>query len=123
LSAGGPCSITGQTRAADGGAARLTNGDAGSMDADHASRNDPSARRVFNTICTGPAGSGKRSDSWNARDTDFASSVVSHFPIDRSEPARVPRAIGRPVGHFAKKYLPRFVSSRRLCRCDRRGTG
>ena len=67
-------------RAAAGGAARSTSGDAGSIAIDHASRNGLSARRVLITTWTGPAGSGNRIDSWKARDTDFASSVVSHSP-------------------------------------------
>ena len=40
----------------------------------------PSAPRFFRTTCTGPLGSGKRSDSWKVRCARFASSVVSHSP-------------------------------------------
>ncbi len=85
MSRGGPFSTTAHTWPA-GGPVRSIDGSPGSTATDQASRKRPAASRFFRTTCTGPFGSGKRSDSWKVRNARFASSVVSHSPQMLAKP-------------------------------------
>ena len=80
MSLGGPLSCTAQTFTPAGAAERSTDAARGSTTTENTSRNAFCRSRFLITTCTGPAGSGKRSDSEKARRISFASSVLSHSP-------------------------------------------
>jgi hypothetical protein len=63
----------------------------GSTATDQTSRKRPPSPRFLRTTLTGPAGSGKRTDSWKARGRSLASAVVSHSPKMLANPREYSR--------------------------------
>ena len=86
FSLGSPFSRTAHTRPAVGAGARSTRGEAGSTGTDQTSLKGPAAARSSRATLTGPAGRGKRTDSWKARVSAFASGVACHSPKTLAKP-------------------------------------
>ena len=106
----------------DGGLELSTNMSLGSTTVVQISRNALFESRFFSTICAGPCGSGKRSDSLNVRLAFLASSVVSHSPkIDANPREYRSRFVAR--SRTSNKYLPKFVSSTVFCGLPGHGAG
>ena len=77
---GGPFSKIVQTLPRRAIASRRTSCEAGSTRNEASSRKALSGERFDRQTWTGRRGNGKRTDSWNERRTERASSVVSHSP-------------------------------------------